>query len=157
MRVDAKVLSVHGMARYRAVVPTSLSQDAVYAYLADFRSVAEWDPSIDDARLVDGTPGQLGSRYQLTMRQLGRTTTLDYETVEATPTTQLVYRCETGTFVSLDTITVRAEGTLEYDARITLKGVGRLFDPLMGLLLRRLGAKAREGLVRELTTRASAA
>lgn len=145
------------MARYRAVVPTSLSQDAVYAYLADFRSVSEWDPSIEDAQLVDGTPGQLGSHYRLTMKQLGRKTTLDYETVEATPTSQIVYRCETSSFVSLDTVTVSADGTLEYDARITLKGAGRLFDPLMGLLLKRLGAKAREGLVRELATRASTA
>ena len=157
MRTAVPVPSVQGMARYRAVVPTSMSQDAVYAYLADFRSVAEWDPSIDDAQLVAGTAGQVGSRYRLTMRQLGRTTTLDYETVEAAPSSRVVYRCETGTFVSLDTVTVGPDGTLEYDARITLKGLGRLADPLMGLLLRRLGAKAREGLVRELTVRASAA
>lgn len=145
------------MARYTAVVPARLSQEAVYAYLADFRSVAEWDPSIKDAVLVSGEPGQVASRYRLTMHQLGRSTSLDYETLEAEPTSRIVYRCETGTFVSLDTVTVSPDGTLEYDAVITLKGVGRLLDPVMGLLLRRLGAAARKGLVRELSMRAAAA
>lgn len=156
MRVRPEVSTVLGMARYRAVVPTSRSQESVYGYLADFRSVAEWDPSITAAVLISGTAGQVGSRYRLTMQQLGRSTELVYETLEAAPSSRVVYRCETATFVSLDTVTVSEDGTLEYDAVITLKGVGRLLDPLMALLLRRLGARAREGLAGELTSRAPA-
>ena len=135
------------MARYVARVPTSLSQEEVYAYLADFRSITQWDPSISDAELVSGTPGEVGARYRLTMR--GKTE-LVYDTLEAQTPSRLVYRAETGTFVSLDTVTVTPDGTLEYDARLTLKGLLRLADPVMGIVLKRLGDKARDGLVREL-------
>lgn len=140
------------MARYVAVVPTSLSQEEVFAYLADFRSITQWDPSITDAELVSGAPGEVGARYRLTMK--GKTE-LVYDTLEADAPTRLVYRAETGTFISLDTVTVSSDGTLQYDAKLTLKGLARLADPVMGLVLKRLGDKARDGLVRELTAKAS--
>jgi polyketide cyclase/dehydrase/lipid transport protein len=48
------------MASYSATVPSMLAPDEVFVYLADFRSVAEWDPSISESVHVnDGEPVQV--------------------------------------------------------------------------------------------------
>jgi hypothetical protein len=45
-----------------ATVPASRSDEETFDYLADFRSTAEWDPSITKAVLLDGTPGEGSAR-----------------------------------------------------------------------------------------------
>ena len=42
------------MANYTATVSSTRPPDEVFAYLADFRSVAEWDPSVRSAVHVNG-------------------------------------------------------------------------------------------------------
>ena len=39
------------MARYQATLTSPDSREAVFDYLADFRSAAEWDPGVKAARL----------------------------------------------------------------------------------------------------------
>jgi hypothetical protein len=59
--------------------------------------------------------------------------------------------------VSLDTITIRDDGhggaSVTYDAKIDLKGVRKLVDPLLELAFKRLGDRARDGLRAKLNQR----
>lgn len=142
------------MARYVATVPSTRSADDAFAYVADFRSVAEWDPSVQRAALTtDGAPIRVGAGFRVSVAMLGRTTSLDYEIVELVPGTRVVLRGESRTFVSTDTVTVVPRGTgseLTYDADLALKGVLRLADPVLGFAFGRLGQAAEAGLLEHL-------
>lgn len=115
--------------------------------------MSEWDPTVAEAeRLGEGEPG-LGSRFRVLVRWLGRDTELEYEITEFDSPRRLVLRAENATSVSEDTVEVeaRAGGSeMTYDARLTLKGIARLFDPVFGLAFKRLGDNAAAGLRREL-------
>jgi carbon monoxide dehydrogenase subunit G len=143
------------MARYRDVISSPRTADEAFAYMARFSNVSEWDPTVAAAQqLTDGEPA-LGTRFRVVIRWLGREIELEYEITEFEPPRRLVLRAENGTSVSEDTVEVVARGRgsdVTYDARIDLKGVGRLFDPLLGLAFKRLGDNAAAGLRRELGT-----
>lgn len=142
------------MARYVAIVESTLPAAEVFAYLADFRSVREWDPSVKSAELTTvGEPIRVGAGFRVSVGMLGNTTSLDYETVELDAPHRLVLRGENSTVVSTDTVTVEPRGTgsvMTYDADLALKGPLKLFDPFMSLALGRLGANAKAGLVAKL-------
>ena len=74
---------------------------------------------------------------------------LEYVIVELDAPSTVVLRAESSTVVSLDTITFEASATgsvVTYDADLRLKGVLRLFDPLLAVAFRRIGDNARDGL-----------
>lgn len=141
------------MAHYRGTVESTRSHEQTFAYMAEFANVREWDPTAAEARaLEEGEPG-LGSRFFVRVHWLGRDLPLTYEIVEFEPPHRLVLRAENESSVSEDTVEVTANGdgaTLIYDARVTLKGIGRFADPLLGLAFKRLGDNAAAGLRREL-------
>lgn len=141
------------MALYRGTVASSRSQAEAFAYMANFDNVRDWDPTVAEARaLQDGEPGA-GSRFFVRVHWLGRDLPLTYEVVEFEPPRRLVLRAENSTSVSEDTVEVveRGQGSeLTYEARVTLKGLARIADPLLGLAFKRLGDDAAAGLRREL-------
>src|SRR4051794_7848665 len=128
------------MPRFDATIPSSWSREQTFDYLADFRTVQEWDPSMTSVRLVSGEPGQVGARYELVMSTLGREATLEYEAVEVERPRRFVMRCDTDAFTSVDTVTVD-EGpkgvAVTYDADLALKGARKLAGPAVqvGLVL----------------------
>jgi carbon monoxide dehydrogenase subunit G len=146
------------MARYTGSVTSPHPAEATWSYLADLRSVAEWDPSVEEIRLVSGDPGTAGARYQLEVSFLGARVSLPYVTVAVEPPQRVVFAAET------DSVTIRDEArvapltnggsSVVWDAELRLKGVGRLLDPLLGLAFNRLGGRAERGL-RERLNRAS--
>ena len=140
------------MATYTATVPSSWSREETFAFMADFRNVAQWDPSIDRCTLVSGTPGAVGARYEVVMKTLGKETAIPYEAVEVAEPSRIVMRGETGSIVSLDTITVAADGAVTYNAELELKGVRKVADPLAQVALTRASDKARDGLRDKLAT-----
>jgi hypothetical protein len=135
------------MAHYVTTVPSRLTPEEAFAFMADFRNVTEWDPSIEQIDLISGEAGELGSRYRVKMRS----TELEYETTAVTPGRSVVLRGENGWVVSIDEIGVAPGGDapsdVTYDARLSLKGPLKLADPLLALVFGRLGDKARAGLV----------
>ncbi len=146
------------MANYSATVSSTRPSDEVFAYLADFRSVAEWDPSITKSVHVNGDdPIKVGAIFRVTTETTLSDVVLDYETIELDRPQTIMLRGENDTMVSLDTITIRADGhggtEVTYDAEIELKGVRKLADPLLELGFRRLGDKARDGLRDKLNPR----
>lgn len=141
------------MARYQATVPSARPADDTFAYLADFSSVQEWDPGIARAeRLDDGALG-VGSSFKVVSRFLGRDVELTYEILEYDATgRRVVLKGTNATTVSVDEIVVGDDAQVHYDADLQLKGPGKLFDPVLGLLFKRLGDQAADGLRRTLAT-----
>lgn len=143
------------MSSYEATVSSSRAADDVFSYLADFRTVAEWDPSITrSTRLDAGGDIEVGARYKVVTSTLGRDTELEYETVELQRPTRIVLRGENSSAISDDTITIapRPDGGCDvtYRAELELKGLRKIAEPLVGAALQRLGAKAKTGLEQKL-------
>ncbi len=135
------------MAHYSTTVPSSLTRDEAFSYMSDFRNVTDWDPSIEQIDLLAGTPTDVGARYRVKMKS----TELEYEVTEVVPGQKVVLRGENGWVVSIDEIAVSpSSGDLAdvtYDARLSLKGPLKLADPVLALVFKRLGDKARDGLI----------
>jgi hypothetical protein len=146
------------MARYSATVSSTRPLDEAFAYLADFRSVAEWDPSVKSAVHVNGDdPITVGAMFQVTIKTTLSEIVLDYTTIELERPDRIVLRGENDSMVSVDTIVLRSNGQggaeVTYDAQLDLKGIRKLADPLLGLAFKRLGDNARDGLRDKLNPR----
>ncbi len=137
------------MARYKASVETQRQQDDVFAYLSDFTTAAEWDPgTLKSERLGEGPIGE-GTEFRLLASFLGRKTTLVYRIIEFQAPNVLTLRGENSSAVSLDRITFEplGDGTrVTYDAELTLKGLMRFADPLLGLAFKHVGDQALAGM-----------
>jgi uncharacterized protein YndB with AHSA1/START domain len=142
------------MALYEATVTTAEDREAVFDYLADFRSAAEWDPSVQEASLRKGEPGHPGAEFRVVSRFMGRDVALTYRTIEVERPRRLLLVAETSTVTSRDEITlteVAAGGTaVTYSADLRLRGPLRLFDPLLGVFFARLGDNARREMAARL-------
>jgi carbon monoxide dehydrogenase subunit G len=142
------------MARYTGTVESVHPPEAVWNYLADLRSVAEWDPSIQRVELIAGEPRNEGAAYALEVGFLGRTTELAYRIAETQPPNRVVFRAATGS------VTVRDEARIEptdaggsrvtWDADLQLRGARRVLDLPLRLAFGRLGRAAERGLAEEL-------
>jgi Polyketide cyclase / dehydrase and lipid transport len=141
------------VARYTTTVRSRLAPEDAFAYMADFANARSWDPSVSQARREGGDAVGLGSTFVVVARFAGRAVPLSYAIVAYEPPARVVLEARRG-FVSRDSIGVEpAEGggsLVHYDARLEFRGIGRLFDPLMQLVFNRVGAKAADGLQREL-------
>ena len=137
------------MARFSGTVNTPKSPDEVWRYLADLRSIREWDPSVEDARLIEGEPGTVGSRYELDVRFAGRTVTLPYETKAAEPPHRVTFEAENGGMSIVDEAVVvpaPSGARATWTGTLDLRGARRALDPLLQLAFGRLGKRAEAGL-----------
>lgn len=137
------------MARYVTTIETPCSPEDAFAYMADVRNFAAWDPGVRRVALVPGEGPGPGTAYDLDVRAGSATMTLRYEVVEWDPPRRLVLRAETGTLRSVDEIRVEPSetgATVTYDAELTLRRVARLANPLLAVAFRRIGDRAARGL-----------
>ena len=137
------------MARYTTTVSSPHPPDAVFDSLADFSTVAQWDPNVEGATRMDEGELAVGSKFKVLNDFFGRKQKLVYEMLAYDRPREFVVEAKTSSFDSNDTVTVTPTTTgcdVTYDAIITMKGVGRLFDPVIGLLFRIVGGKAEKGL-----------
>lgn len=152
------------MARYCTTVSSPAPADQVYEYLADFSSIAQWDPGVSAARRVSGQAGHAGAIYRVTTSNLGIALPLDYEILEAIPPMdgfagRIVVEAQTRDFRSYDVITVTptAHGCeVTYDADLALKGIRRPFDPFLRVAFKVIGDRARNGLQQAVQMRTAA-
>lgn len=148
------------MARYVASVETLWQREQAFAYLADFATIADWDPGVTRARGFSHDPLGVGARFEVRSSFLGREVPLVYETIEIEAPRRVLLRADTTAAVSLDEMTFEARpggGTIvTYDADLRLKGPLRLLDPALRPIFRRLGDRARDGLRRKLAEAAPA-
>ncbi len=141
------------MAHYQASIDSKRPRAYVFAYLSDFSTTREWDPSVVDAERLNGQTVGEGSEFRLVARFLGRKNELTYRIVEYDPPVAVTLLGENATVVSRDRITfeITPQGTrITYDADLALKGLLRIADPALGLAFTRVGDRAVAGLRRTL-------
>jgi carbon monoxide dehydrogenase subunit G len=141
------------MARYVDTVNSPWLPETAFAYMADARNFAEWDPGVRSSTLVRGEQPGPGAAFEVVVKAGPRTMTLTYEIVEWEPPHRLVLRAETRAIRSNDTVRVEATdggSAVTYDAELDLRGVLRLVNPLLGLSFRKIGDRAAAGLRRVL-------
>ena len=137
------------MAHYVARIRVSLARCAAFGYVSRFDRAAEWDPGVEAGEMLTPEPVGVGSRFRLGARFLGRRIPLDYEIVEYARDERIVLRVENRSVRSVDTITFEDDDygcVVVYDARLDAKGVGRVTDPLISIVLHRIGDRAAAGL-----------
>ncbi len=145
------------MAHYVVHVRTPRPPAEAFAYMADLSNFAEWDPGVQRAEQVEGDGPGTDAAFDVAVKGIGRPLVLRYRLTEYEPPEQVVARAKTSLLTSLDTVTVRPDGSgdgsgsvVTYDAVLTLNGPLGLADPLLGLAFKRIGDRAADGLVRAL-------
>lgn len=130
-------------------VTTPRPRPEVFAYVADFTRVAEWDPGIRSSVRVAGDGG-VGTRYEVGATFAGRVVPMTYEVIEHAAPSRIVLRGLAATVEAVDSISFEetaAGGTrVTYRADFTLEGGLRYFGLVMKPLFGRLGRKAIGGL-----------
>jgi hypothetical protein len=137
------------VAHYRVSVPTSWQPERAFAFMADLRNFAVWDPGVRGVRMVAGDVPGPGAAFDVDVRVPFGAMTLRYEVVAWEPPGRVVVRAQRSTLVSLDEITIDAArdgSTVTYDADLSLMGALRLANPLLGIAFGRIGDRAAEGL-----------
>ncbi len=142
------------MAHFSTTIRSAAPAPAALDLLADFASVAQWDPGVTEAHLLDGEPGQVGARYRVVAAFGPRRIPLDYVVTERVePAAQAPGRvtlvAQTPDFTSHDTITVAPEGSgcaVTYDADLRLMGPRRVLDLPLRLAFQVIGRRAEAGL-----------
>lgn len=140
------------MARYRMTVRTDLTPADAFAYMADLRNFAEWDPGVSSAQQVAGTGPGLDAAYDI--EASGSMLRYDVDLYE--PPATIRARASNRFITSVDTITVSPDSVgpgsiVTYDADLTLNGALRVGDPVLRLVFKRIGDKAAAGLTAELS------
>ena len=138
------------MARYVTTVRTTKTPAEVFAYMADLRNFADWDPGVKKVVQAKGDAGGADAEFDVTVSG----TTLRYVTETYEPNSDLLVVAKSSMLKSTDRITVVADGAttlVTYDALLELNGVLRFADPLLGLAFGRIGDRVAAGLRRVLT------
>jgi hypothetical protein len=151
--------------RYIAHTPSPASVADVYAFLADFTTLPQWDPGVAESRLVAGEPARVGARYRVVAVLAGVRTTLEYEVLTADAPSgaapgRFEVRAENADVVSHDLIEVSSSEpgcTVTYTAVLQPKGIRRLAEPAFWALFQIIGRRAEAGLRRTLSELPTAA
>ena len=141
------------MARYVTTVRSAKTPREAFAYMADLRNFAEWDPGVKAVRQVEGSGGGPDSVFDVTVVAPGRDLTLRYVTEEHDAPHNLLVVARSSVFTSIDRITVEPDGTgsvITYDADLRLNGVLRIGDLGLRLVFGQIGNRAAAGLRRVL-------
>jgi AcrR family transcriptional regulator len=141
------------VAHYRTSVHTGWQPETAFAFMADLRNFALWDPGVRDVRMDAGEAPGPGAAFDVAVRVPLGTMTLRYEVITWEPPGRLVVRAETSSLTSLDEILVEPtpDGAMvTYDAVLRSRGVLRFANPVLGVVLGRIGDRAAAGLRRVL-------
>jgi carbon monoxide dehydrogenase subunit G len=134
---------------YIAKIRTDKPPIDCFAYLADLRNFADWDPGVVEVTQTRGSRPGVDARYDVTVLNGRRRMTLGYRTNDFDPPSRLQVTGTTMLLTSIDTVTVerQAEGTLvTYEARLRLRFPLSLADPLLSRAFRKIGDRAAAGL-----------
>lgn len=126
----------------------------VFAYVAEFSTVAEWDPGVAAShRLTDGELS-VGTRFAVTATFRNRTIPLEYEMIRLVENQLVVLEVTSRRFDAVDTIKFsELDGNrteVDYTAEFKLKGAMRVLEPFLSGTFDELGRAALDGLVERL-------
>ncbi len=137
------------MARYTISISTPMTPDEAFAYMADLRNFAEWDPGVVNVDQVEGSGPGPDAVFDVKVKAVPKDLVLRYRTTSYESPTRVVARAESKLLTSLDTITVAPDGAgsiVTYDAELTMNGLLGIVDPLLGLAFNQIGGRAADGL-----------
>ena len=137
------------MARFIDAIDLPVPVEQAFSYVADFSHTAEWDPGVVSAERLDSGALGCGSRFRVVVSFLGRELPLEYEITHYAFPERVVLVGGDDSVRSVDEITfvARPGGTrVTYEARLDLRGVRRIADPLVDLWFQRVGRLAVCGL-----------
>lgn len=121
-----------------------------FDFISDFRHASLWDPRTRSVRKLTEGPIQRGSRFMLTANLLGLSPEFPYEITTYERPTQLVFEGQTPFFRYHERVTFREDsgGTaIEWDAKMFLRSVLVLGNPILSLVYQRIGNDATSGIV----------
>jgi polyketide cyclase/dehydrase/lipid transport protein len=143
------------MPRYVTVINSTWKVEDAFAFMSDFSNAMRWDPGVLAARRLDTGEVREGSSFDLTVAFAGRKMTLRYTVQSLKVPQQVVFVASTKWLESVDTLTFTPRGDtcrMAYDAKLRLKGVALVANPLLAVGFRRVGDRARDSLRSVLTT-----
>lgn len=116
--------------------------EVVFRFVADLANWPRWQDDMKLTTLVEGEPGTVGARYRYVSKAMGQTFDSTVRLVRVDPPREVAFEGEwAGMLRPLGRYLVEpAPG----GSRVTLnphpemRGIGRLFAPLMGPMVRRL-------------------
>jgi hypothetical protein len=137
------------MATFRMTIHSTWPLADLFTYMATFSNAAEWDPGVIDAEALSVGEPALSSEYLLHIALGKRQFPLTYRIVEFDRLRRVVLHAENKFVRSLDTLEFNpAPGGTKLVYEASLIGVGPLgaAEPIIGVVLRKLGARAEESL-----------
>jgi len=138
------------MARYVTEVHTPWPVATAFAYMADLRNFAHWDPGVRTVTQTEGDGAGPGAVFDVTVRTGPTAIVLTYRTVEFDEPEEALVVAENRLLTSEDRIRVTpAAGggsVVEYDAQLRLKGVLGVGDFALRPVFQRIGDRAAAGL-----------
>ena len=141
------------MARYVVTVRTPRTPHEAFAYMADLRNFAEWDPGVKQVTPVEGSGGGPNASFDVVVKSVRGELSLRYVTTHYDEPGLVVIEARNRTLTSIDRITVTgsADGCLvTYDAELRLNGPLRVADFVLKPFFTHIGDRAAQGLTKAL-------
>jgi polyketide cyclase/dehydrase/lipid transport protein len=143
------------MPSYRTTIESTWDLPRAFAFMSDFSNAQIWDPGVVSAKRLDDGVIRAGSAFDLKVSFARRAMTLRYFVRTLQDGERVVFASWTKRLESVDTLTFEATPTgcrMTYDADLRLKGIAAAANPLLALLFRRVGDRARDSLRSVLTS-----
>lgn len=137
------------MATYSTTIRTNTPPAQVWDRLGDFASVAEWDPGVRSAAKTTLGVVQVGTRYRVNLRLPIGGLPVHYQVRAFAPKHHLTVRAGSRLFCLEDSIDFRPSGSgtsVAYRAELKGRGVLRLIEPVLALLINGAGRRAEPSL-----------
>ena len=137
------------MIRLSETATTKLTRTAAFDYIGDFGNIERWDPGV--VSVTQATPGDVGvdTAYDLVLSYRGRQMEMRYVITEYSPGHKIVLEGKGARVRAIDVIDFVDENggaLITYTADLSLKGLGRFVEPLLGGRLRQIGSDAVAGM-----------
>lgn len=135
-------------------IEVPVPQEEAFAYVADFSTTADWDPSITRAERVDEGPVGKGSEFRLMIVFGGREMMMRYVIIEHDPPSRLVLEGEGATVNATDAVSFSptSAGTLiDWRVDLRFRSLMRFLEPVLRIPLQRSAKRSMVGLRRALS------
>ena len=138
------------MARYVTTIPSSLTPQEAFAYMADLHNFAKWDKGVVKVVQVKGSGAGLGTIFDVTVKGFRKSTsTLRYTTTEYDEFSNILVRGVNTFFTSVDRVTIIKTDTgcaVIYDATLTANWIIAGMNLILGKVFNKIGDTATSGL-----------